>query len=147
MDCKGICFGNHTTNCDIQLVTHSLEIPIEFNLISDETAIYTTVFINNTSNPLLHWQIAPFFGVLHSYPLIHNMVPPFIYYSLALLNETDKGTVLSPIEPDTFFFPGNGKLAITFYATVQALLNSPSQYDRSVPSTQLEVLSAGESDS
>ena len=146
LDCKGVCFGNYTTNCDIQLVTHSLEIPVEFDLLSDETALSTTVFINNTSTSVLLCQIAPFFGLFHSYPLIHNAVPPFIYYSLSLLNETDKGEVLVPIEPDSFLFPGHGKLAITLYTTIQALLTSPSQYDRSVRSTQLEVLPAGPSD-
>ena len=49
MDCLGVCFGNYTTNCDIHLTTHSLDIPMTFMIDQEETSTSTMVFINNTS--------------------------------------------------------------------------------------------------
>lgn len=71
--------------------------------------------------------------------MIHNIIPPFVYYALYIVNETPHGPVFTAIQPDSFVLSGYATVAITVSASIQTLLNSPQQYERSHKTFPLEV--------
>lgn len=53
----GVCFGNYTEKCDLTMTTESLQIPIVFDVASEELAISQYIFINNTSEKIVSFFV------------------------------------------------------------------------------------------
>lgn len=137
----GVCFGNYTEKCDLTMTTESLQIPIVFDVASEELAISQYIFINNTSEKIVSFLsfIGPYYGKLLSYPLIHNLVPPTLYYTVFLVNATNP-SVLIPVDLDSFIFPGYATIAVLLSSSIQSLVYRAQQYDRSVKTTSISVI-------
>lgn len=54
-----MCFGNYTEKCDLTMTTESLQIPIVFDVASEELAISQYIFINNTSEKIVSFFCHP----------------------------------------------------------------------------------------
>lgn len=140
MDCMGVCFGNFTEKCDLTMVTDSLHIPIVFDVATEELSFSQYIFINNTSEKTVLFLlcIGPYYGRLLSYPLIHNLVPPTLYYTVFLVNATNP-SILIPVDLDNFVFPGYATIAVLLSSSIQSLVYRAQQYDRSVKTTSISV--------
>ena len=153
MDCLGVCFGNYTENCLLNLKMNLTEIDAIIDLTKSETETTVQFEITNECMSLGFYflfphfkeiirfllfmffsSIAPFYGSIHSHPTISNTSPPEVFLSLTKTNQL--GQVIH-VPQD--MMPGFAKLIVSVRVSVYGLFYNSQIYQHSRDFIDLNV--------
>lgn len=136
MDCKGVCFGNYTGQCDILMKSDNSTFWVDFGFDPSEQIASSDVVIHNEStSTLFQFHVGPFSGRLSEYTLINNAIPPTVQYEFFHLQN---GSLVSTL-PENLVFYGNDTVVVRLTSSVEKLILYSNQYLYSHMSRHLSV--------